>query len=462
VTPSGSSPLPNRPASERGAILATALAILSVLMIVFLAAMTYCLSRYGQHIKDKNRLVAAFLADAGIQRTISQLTDSSLFLAGCRVKAPNGGTFQAGTMAWGPYVLVRAEGTFANQTVRATALVGSSPPEYFGSAITVCDIDYPFVVAGNTTIKGDVNTGPLGMTTGRIRGEGIVNENFHSGALNILEALPVLQLDSAVLARYVADMQSRRLATSTVYGATQVWRSVDQVGDDRDQAMIIENNLRIESGRHASPSHITSLFVNGYTELVGSTRLSGLVEIISVGPIYVSDSAVVDGAILCSEDSIVISDCATFSGIAMSSRRIIVKDKAGLSYPALLLLTPGAGSNGDSCGIWVTSRGALEAVCFLHFQKANERNEDCQVYLDTAVTFTGAIVSEGKADLRGAVRGTIVTRQFCYTEPTTNYINWVKDLHVSRPLLTFLPTPPILQYGGLQAKHRIVRMDVTR
>lgn len=440
-------------------MLVSTLALLAVLLIIFLAAMTYCLNRYGQHVRTKNRMVASFLADAGVKRALHRMTDGTLFPSKSKEATPNGGTVQASSLAWGPYVLIRSRGDFANQTVVAIAVIGSAPPEYFDAAVTVTDMNYPLVVAGNTTIRGDVNTGPLGMTTGRIRGEGIVNENFHTGALRMLQTPTALKLNPAVLDRYHTDQRNRRIPASRTYSGTQVWQVIDRPNTNQDYSVKIENNLRIENCEYASPALITSLFVNGYVEIAGSTRLSGLTEIVADGPIYLRDSSVMDQGVLWSEDSIVMSGSAHFSGIAMSNSRIVVKDKVALSYPGSLLITGDSITNYNSCGIWLMSRGVLEGLCCLRLKELDAQEKDYQIYLDTSSTFTGGIISEGKVDLRGTVYGTIVTSRFSYTEPTTTYINWAKDFHVDRTKLTFALAAPILGTEHLQSGFRILSQE---
>lgn len=449
--------------NECGAVLISTLALLAVLLITFLVVMTYCLSRYGQHVKEKNRSVAVFLADAGIQRSLSMMSDTSLFPWVPREQTPNGGSMSATSLAWGPYVLVRTEGRIANQTVIGTALIGTSSPDYFDAAVTVCDMTYPFIVAGNTTITGDVYTGPLGMTTGRIRGEGIINENFHVGALHLEGRLSNLRLDSSVWQQYETELGRRRSSATQSFSGTQVWQALEWIQKSKDYAVKVENNLVFENCRYSNLEHVISVFVNGYAEITRSSSLTGLIELVADGPIFLKDSANVDQAILYSRDSIVISGTAHFSGIAISHRQIIVKDNASLSYPALLLFTPKKAWSYDSASIWIGSTRALEGICYVHVNDPERTRDEFNVYLDTGVTFTGAIVSEGSVDLRGRIIGTVVTDRFSYSEPTTKYINWAKDFRIDRTRLSFIPVPPMLASRTSEPRRfSIVRQDLAK
>jgi hypothetical protein len=440
-------------------VLVSVLAILAALMIIFFAALTYCLSLYGVHVKEKNRMVAGFLADAGIQHQLAAMQRGSLVKPRWSEPSPNGGFFSAYSREWGPYVLIVSEGKLANQTVAASALVGSVPPGIFKAAITACNRSYPFVVAGNTTIHGDVNTGPLGMTTGRIRGEGVVSEHFHRGATNAIPNLRRPRLDSSVIDRYLQELPSRRQRAEIVLPGTQVWRTTPPEELANYTSVVIENNLLIQDVQMNVEREVVTLFADGAVEIAGSSRIGGLYEICADGPIYLKDSSIVDKALLFSKDSIIISDDAAFSGVAVSLTRIVVREKGRLLWPGSLTVAASAEPPVDSCGIWLTSRGMLEGGCYLHQDVADSSFRRYRVYLDTGSTFNGVIVSEGAADLRGTVHGTVVTDHFTYEEPTTVYVNWVKDLQVDRTAFNYLPVPPILREEVPERRLQILRQD---
>jgi hypothetical protein len=452
----------SRRSQTKGTVLLSALALTAALLIIFLAVLSYCLSRYGQHVKANNRMTAGFLADAGVQTVFSRLESDSLTTADTVETAPNGGTIRIRTLAWGPYLLVVSEGQFANQRVRSSALFGSAPPPCFAGAITVTDPNYPMVVAGNTTINGDVFTGPLGMTTGRIRGEGVVNENFHTGQVVTALTPPSVTLDTTMLARYLAEQGKRRSATTIQLPGTQVWVSPPPEAAKGDYSCRIENNLRLENCRLEVGPHILSLFVSGSVQITGRSTITGLIEIVAGGSVSVSDSSVLDETLLYAGDSIVLTGRSQFCGVAVSSRRISVSDHAGMTYPGLLMVKPADPDCHDSCGIWLHSHGPLEGVCYLAASPSSRRSAGYQLFLDTAVSFTGILISEGISDLRGTLFGSVMTHRFLYTEPATEYINWVKDLKVDRTRFKVEPVPPPLSRSPSALPNAIVRQVTER
>ena len=71
-------------------------------------------------------------------------------------------------------------------------------------------------------------------------------------------------------------------------------------------------------------------------------------------------------------------------------------------------------------------------------------------------------MSEGISDVRGTVFGSIMTRQFLYTEPATEYVNWVKDLKVDRTRLKFEPVLPLVSGSPLALPPAIVRQETEK
>jgi hypothetical protein len=461
VTRSGLATISRRP-RVRGTVLLSALALMAVLLIIFLAVLSYCLSRYGQHIKANNRLTAGFLADAGVQTLLARLANDSLATPDTTETAPNGGTIRVKCLAWGPYLLVISEGQFANQHVRSSALLGSVPPPCFRGAITVTDPNYPLVAAGNTIITGDVFTGLLGMTTGRIRGEGIVNENFHNGQVESAPTPPSVSLDTTIFARYLVEQTKRRSATTTQLSGTQVWSSPPPEIAKGDYSCRIENNLRLESCKLEVGPHMLSIFVGGSVEITGRTTITGLVEIVAGGPVTISDSSVVDESLLYSSDSILVAGKSQFSGVAVSTRRICVSERAGMTYPGLLMVKPIQRESSDSSGIWIQSHGSLEGICYLAATTSPKRSPVYQLYQDTGTVFSGFLVSENVSDVRGTLYGSVMTRQFLYTEPATEYVNWVKDLKVDRARLKVEPVLPLLSRSPLDLPRSIVRQETEK
>jgi hypothetical protein len=353
---------------------------------------------------------------------------------------------------------VLSQGHYANQTVTSSALIGSKSGRYFNAAVTVCDESLPFVVAGNTRITGDVYTGPQAISQGRVKGEGIIDEDFLKGTNYILEEIKVPSIDTTVLNQYLNDIDNRQAQPDLTLSGSQVLTKNESKLLNNNSSIYIENNLIFEDFYYKVPDSIKSIKVNGYVEINKSSKLGGLLEI-SADNIYIRDSAVIDNVILLAQDSILFSDNSFFTGIAISYGNIIVKDKASLGYPSLLLICDNENNFKEDCGITISSKGQLESNCWINFTYSETNPQDYLFYLDTLSIFKGTISCAGKADIRGTVYGSIVTERFHYYLPPTTYINWVKDFYINREYLDYTPVLPIFDNTD-SSRYGILREDV--
>lgn len=444
VTLSGSIKPSTRLADQTGSVLATVLVTLMILLAIFISAMTYALSRYGKHVQNHNRLIARYLAEAGVAHRQATFESQGITFDTSSWKAPNGGTISTITEPWGPYLLVDSKGLFANQSVHEFAILGSMAPRYMDGAVTVFDPGTPLVVAGNTRIVGDAFTGPMGIMEGHFRGEGTTFEDYLRGT-NYREAVVrQFEPDSTIMLAYLRSVSDRRLqATHQVMGSLVLG---PEDGDPFavEQDLRIRNDLLISNARMLTSEGVKSIFVDGQVEIAGTSHLSDLFEIVAEEFIVLRDSSVLGRTLLMARDSIVIEGNAVFGGIAVCPGRLIVREQAQLVNPSALFCPTSSKKAGDSSGIFLQSRGWTESVVVLERNCDPDSRSRRTVYVDTATVFRGLILSSEQADIRGAVFGSVATKQFHFEYPPTTYINWLTDCYIDRSKLTYRPELPVL------------------
>jgi hypothetical protein len=462
VTLFGSGQSGTETGNQRGSVLLTVLAVIFILLTMFLSVLTYALVRHSYHVKERNRAIASRLAESGINRCLYDLRQQPWSQVDRFAAAPNGGSIKISVQPWGPYLLVFSDGRYANQTIRSSAVVGSSPPALFNAAISTCNTDYPLVVTGNTRIIGDVNTGPSGMTEGRMAGVTVAEENYHVGVVHSSETIRMPVMDSSVLKRYRTDMSDRRDRADRTYSGSRTLAAKDTGRIVLGGSVSIEDNLLINGMSLASTDSISSVFVGGRVEVAGDSRLGGLIELVADGPIILKDSAVVDGALFYSADSILITGTAVFSGVAVSTRKIVVEGSAAVLYPSALYLDARHGQCDGDCGVFLSSRGLLETNCIAASEGGNAKQDDYLLQVDTVVRFSGFLLSNASADIRGAISGSIVTDRFHFHAPPSTYVNWVRDLYVNRSALGFTPALPVLSESSGGNRFRTLRSSTSR
>ncbi len=441
---------------QEGSVLVAVMAIMAALIIIFLASLTIAVVGYSRHVKANNRLTAQYLAESGIQRSLlipnQSLNTDSIQSA----PAPNGGSFSTYMVPWGPFRLAFSEGRFANQVVHTTALLGAPLPTPLRAAVTVSNSDYPLIVSGTTTITGDVFAGPLGITTGRFQGEDVVNEHYLTGGTLAIAHPPVFRIDSSILNQYLRDRDNRRSTCGSQLSASVSFGKDDFRYWKDATSITVENNAFIDGLRFNSRDCVYSLFADGRIEIKGHSQIHGTLEIVSNTYILLGDSADIDEALLYATDSIVICGTARFSGIAFCSGRITVRDRAVLWYPATLLIKSSESSKKDSTGVELTGHASGEATLIALSTSDGQKDRKPEVLLDSAVTLTGAILSQGVVDLRGKLFGAVWTPVFSFYSAPTTYVNWLRNCQIDRSKLGFTPAIPLLPPDSMTRTNRIV------
>lgn len=430
---------------ESGSVLASVLLVTGMLMLIFLSALTFMSVRYSVQVKESNRAVAAALARSGINHALAHLSDGFEFDAPVTRRVIPDGHISVKTSAWGPYLLILAEGRKANQSVRSTAIVGSEPDPRFDAAVIVCDERYPVTVAGNTRIQGNVITGPLGLTTGRLHGQTPVREDFHTGRVVPVASLSPPVLDRRIMTVYIESVDARRSAAQHRLVGSQHLIKPGYQWLSPGQSMSIEENLSVRDWECSAGSERTSCFAGGRIEIKGASHISGLAEVVADGPISLQDSSWMESGLLYSRDSIVIEHDSYFQGIAVSHTAIVVRGSARTGYPASLILIPSGAGSDSPPAIWLQSKRPVESVVFAGGSLRTEDSLFSRLGVDTGSILVGLAVSQDVAEVKGRVDGALMTERFLIESPPTSYVNWLANATVNRHQLNYLPALPVCE-----------------
>ena len=316
----------------------------------------------------------------------------------------------------------------------------------------------PLVVAGNTRIVGDIHTGNQGITEGRFRGEGVTHEDYHVGRLFKDDTLEVPPVDSLVLGYYESELEERRNGPAEQISGSLRLLAADASFFEERSTVRIENDLELRDVDLEAPDSVKTIFVDGSVEVVGRTRLSGFIEIVSDESIYVRDSVNIDNVIMVAADSIVVSGAVRSSAQLMSAGKVVVRDRAILSSPSLLLsLLP---ENSDTPGgLFLESRLLMETVAYLQGRTSEAPTTERLLYVDTFSVVRGSLLSQGYTDLRGRLEGNCVTERFHFYYAPTTYINWLKDASVDRSKSTGLTVLPALTQEGRSGGYYVLRQE---
>ena len=66
-----------------------------------------------------------------------------------------------------------------------------------------------------------------------------------------------------------------------------------------------------------------------------------------------------------------------------------------------------------------------------------------KIYVDSLSFIEGIIFSSGYTDFRGALYGSVITRNFYYYQMPTTYINWLRHAYIDRSRLVYNRVMPL-------------------
>lgn len=430
-----------RATSPQGTVLVSSLAVLLGLTIIAILAMTFAIFTVGRHQREANLLVARHLAEMGIQDARTPLDSITELAAGWERTAPNGGIYRVFGRSWGPFVQVRSEGVYRNQHAHVAALLGANSRTIATAALRNCDPSYPLVIAGNSRIDGDIHVSSRGLMTGRLEGSSAPDSGFHHGHV-IIKHDQVQSIDTAIWEQMSSESGRRERSSGTVILGTLLLTARDTLRFDTDTLLRAEDNIVLIGSSLSSPVSVTTYEARGYVEISSGARLSGLFEIHPGSYIKLRDTVALDGALITAKDSIVLESNARFSGVAVCPGRIVLRDRAMLVPPAILVTRCTDRPDEDSAGIFLSSSAPMEGVCWV--EGGSSLSESPLLFVDSGVAFTGLLVSSGRADIRGKLRGGMVIRRFEFASGMTTYVNWLRDVQVDRRALDYNPVLPVL------------------
>lgn len=435
--------------NQKGSVLVTALVAVAVLLILFLSAFSYGIGRYSVHVKNQHKIRSQYLAESGINRAIHLLENQEISIEELQrdslyVTVEDIGSFAVASRPYGGYQLFSSIGKSGSQQSKLTAVIGIGNSHYTKYAITLTDENYPLTATGHTKITGDILTGNVHLTTGQIDGRGIYNKQFHVGRHLIDPVASKLKFSSKYLLDYKEYVfqelkdDAHRVTTSLLLNA----------GDEdflKDNPVVyIEGNLEINGLKFNAKGETVTIIVNGMVETRGNSRLEGCIEILAGKCILIKDSSVISGGVCYGEDNLVISDDAWFSGQAITETNLMVRDKAFINYPSLLLSLGDIERDQIDHAITLSSRYQISALCMLVSVDTLINYPHENIFVDTGSSVKGILCSSDYIDLRGKVIGGVMTRNFLYAKPPTTFINWLRDININHSELDYNPVMPFV------------------
>ena len=423
---------------QQGSALATVLIMITVLTVlsgVLFAAFTlhHRLAR-----RDFNRLQAFYYAEAGIYKALWYLSGNDELDWFWRpdkqdISISNNQTAQISVKERGGFLEIFSSAQYNNQKRKLQVLVGQKMPDQFNQAIILGGKDFPLVVTGSNRIVGDVTVGKRGVKQGSIKGSKFTGRKLVEGEIHKVSPPQMPTFDATLFHR---SMQNFRDLLANIPDSSST--DFDSVGlSDSSGRNILYLQEEWDSSVLADSlvKGVMTIVSEGDLQLSGSFRFMNQVVIVSLGKIVITDSVLLNDAVVYSETGISVSGNAKGAMQLLSPGDIEVSEQASLEYPSVLFTTGQLLENRWTGSIKIADSAKIAGVLILPDSRPDSLKNlprDTRVVVESGAHVTGFIYSTNHTTIQGRVYGLVVADHFYLYESPTTYINWLKDAYIDR------------------------------
>jgi hypothetical protein len=444
----------------RGSALVLALVMVTVITTIIGAVLMGALLQWRLILKEKHRVQAFYLAEAGIHKALWHLSGNGGKNLFWRPENEAMALFDnhvatVSVTQWGGFLQVTSTASEHRLTRSIRVLVGEHPPPPFEQAVFIGGVDYPLVVAGTNRIIGDATVGPEGVKKGRIKGRDFEGEKLVEGRIT-RQPKPQMPYFNAAILEAVFRKYREALATPSgsdantfIEGGMLNLAKAERIHID-GEAQINRSSLgEIIRG----PGMISS---SGNIIIDGRIQIASYVELIAAGKIIVHEQARLENCILFAQQGIEASGRCEIEGQLFSPGDIVLKEQAALRYPSLLYCNGAETGQGQiSLQDQSTVRGTI--ILFPEKNPNQTSRDETIVRIGKNAKVVGAVYSRNNTSQQGAVYGTVATGQFYLYESPTIYLNWLQDAVIDR---SRLPENFLLPIGfSEQPKLEVLRWE---
>jgi cytoskeletal protein CcmA (bactofilin family) len=307
---------------------------------------------------------------------------------------------------WGIFEKAFTITQFRKKKFTKTALIGSRINSEESPTLFLQETQNPLTIVGNTSIKGIAYLPSQGVKPGYISGNSYNGSQLIYGTIE--KSTPILPK----LGKNVIDVL--------------VFYLKDYKPMSQEDYINLQTNLRIinsfkgkTKGAHSKGiiilenREITGNIIIKSDTLIRIRRTALLKDLILIAPI------------------IEIEDGTTGNFQAIASKRITVGKECKLSYPSALVLFQDNKENQNTISdsklenqIFIDSRTIIKgSVCY--FQTKELADFQTQIVLEIEVRIKGQVYCYGNLELKGAVSGSVYTKQFVANQAGSIFVNHI-------------------------------------
>lgn len=427
-------------AQQDGFALPSILSLILILSLIALGLLTNVYLQKGTALRLLTRVRAEYAAHNGIIHALANINNLGELT---QLSQPSFAhfSFEDGSEAnielkpWGAFLLATSRGRVRNSESVRTAIVAQQPGTSFDKTLIFANANHQLVLAGTSSIRGQIITGPDGVGIGHLRNT-LTKSVLPRNADVRREARPILPpFDSTFILRQVNTFEvllgttpqssvGRSLVVTNNSTAVTELRG-ENVADSIDHVFIQGN--AVLGGLFSRTSSPLCIVVNGMVMFEKQAQLRGIITIVAERAITIPDSIRMELLILYSRSQIDVKKSAAISA-QLIAPSITVDTNAVVDYPSTLIALPSHQTQNTGYGIHVRAGGKIEGT-ILAFGNAAAALK-ARLTIEPGATVVGAVYSRQAINLDGIVYGTVMTEDFYFYEEPTSYFGWLRTARI--------------------------------
>lgn len=314
--------------------------------------------------------------------------------------------------SWGAYEIAVSNAIFKNMSVMRTAQTGYNQDSINTYSLYLADEDKPLALCGKTKIKGTAFLPKAGVKRAYIEGQTFVGEQLIDGQTKqSSKTLP--EFNKALIENIQSVFSTKQLS-------------------ENDSIVLIDSELSADS--------LINSFLNNSLVLISKNTLkisggfySGNIAIISDRQITVSSDANIHDAMLFAPKIIIEKE---FRGNLQifASDSVIIGKNVTLSYPSVIGVIRNERSP-NVAAILLNENDTVSGNIFAYKKQSDVLKQAGLIISEKSLVY-GQAYSNGYADIRGTIYGSLMCNKILLKTPSSIYENHFLNTIIDRSMLS--------------------------
>lgn len=416
---------------EEGSSLVAVLIIITIIFFL-IGSVLMAIIIQGRFIqRDIDEVQLRYSAEAGIHHFLADSTLPILTGSDLKIQLADSTEALISAKPFGGFLSLASTVESEDRSKSIRTLVGSQAIPRFNNAVVLGDLRSALNLTGNTTIRGDIEVGPLSIKKKSFKGEvfeGTVEGNIKKSKSDILP-----KFDKSLFDREISYCDS--LLKNPPKEAVQIEAGTVDLSKgnvfQRGSTFFVEGNLELNADSTTSLPGEIIFIVTGDLTLNGPISYNPFSRFIVGKNLNISGKIEGKHGLFYARQELEVEAGEPFSGQFIAGRKALISGSSYLRYPSVVYLKGEVEKNIRKGRVELSGQSVVEGTLIIPAPDKTINQDESRLVVGNSSTVRGAIFNTGQTELHGEVMGSVLTLQFYFYKSPTSYINWLKDVTVN-------------------------------